>query len=474
MIGSQSIQAIRGLAVLWIACLACLFGPQPAATTPPSSVTISGPHVVAVGDTIELVAQGTPAGGTFTWGLEVPSRQLVTAGHARLVDTRTRSRIDGNRLELTGIAPSLALDDIVIRVRYEQGGTTCEARHRVTCVNGDLVAYRPMNRGGYAPFARTPVAEDDEVSATLGPGIRINGNGDTDPAGEDDLIEVVVRPTPSNTGFVLRRSSADLAVWTSLDATPGTELPFAGNTSAVLSFGGGGTQLSLGVEWAGGGHGTAALEVLSVGSNVVLDRLVFHTFHGVTLALGGEDQVPGNPVDPNHGTYRVAIELYDQGYDVQQFDEDAVGANGLGAVYDEVVTAVQDRGVDELAIYGFSHGGGSTYHLSERLDIDRAGIGTFDIVFTSYVDGVRNNSDIDTAMELRYPPTSAYHANHHQNGTFADFFLDGGPVPGSNPPPAGLDVETTGWGMGATHFTVDDLIQVRDFIEQNFLPRVTR
>ena len=30
--------------------------------------------------------------------------------------------------------------------------------------------------------------------------------------------------------------------------------------------------------------------------------------------------------------------------------------------------------------------------------------------------------------------------------------LDGGPVPDSNPPPTGLDVETTPWGAGATHF----------------------
>jgi len=447
----------------------------PWARGPASSVSISGPSVVAVDDTIELVAQGSPAGGTYLWELERPSRVPVTRGHARLMDARARVRTNGNRLVLTGISPSAALDDVRIRVRYELAGSSCETTHTVTCVTGSLTAYRPMNRGAYFPFTRTPVADGDEESATLGPGIRINGNGDTDPAGEDDLIEVVVRATPANTGFVLRRSSPDLAVWTSPAATPGTELAFSGDTSAVLPFGAGATQLSLGVEWAGTGHGTAGLELLSVGSSATADRLVFHTFQSITLALGGEDQVPMEPVDPNHGTFVVAIALYELGYDVQMFDEDNVGPDGLGSVYDEIVTAVRDRGVDEVAIYGYSHGGGSTYDLSERLDIDRAGIGTFNIAFTSYVDGVGNNSDTDTSMELRFPPTSAFHANHYQVGTLTgDFFIDGGPVPGSNPPPSGLNVETTAWGAGATHFLVDDYVEVRDYIEQNFLPRVTR
>jgi len=468
---SLGVRVPTGLAFLAASLLAAFSS----ATGPAGAVSISGPTVVAVGDTIELTAQGSPAGGTYLWELVRPSRTPVTSGRARLVDARARFRTRGNRLELTGISPSAVLDDIRIRVRYERDGTSCEATHAVTCVTGDLIAYRPVNRGSYFPFARTRVQEDDEESSTLGAGIRINGNGDTDPAGEDDLIELVVRPTPANTGFVLRRSSPDLAVWTSPNATPGTQLAFTGDTSAVLPFGAGATQLNLGVEWAGSSQGTASLELLSVGSSTAADRLVFHTFQSITLALGGEGQVPTTPLDPNHGTFAVAIELYRQGYDVQMFDEDAVGATGLGAVYDEIVTAIQDRGVDELAIYGYSHGGGSTYHLSERLDIDRLGIGTFDIVFTSYVDGVRNSSDTDTAMELRRPPTSAYHANHYQIGTFAgDFNIDGGPVPNSDPPPTGLDVETTAWGVGATHFTVDDFVEVRDFIEQGFLPRVTR
>jgi hypothetical protein len=76
--------------------------------------------------------------------------------------------------------------------------------------------------------------------------------------------------------------------------------------------------------------------------------------------------------------------------------------------------------------------------------------------------------------ELRHPPSSAFHANQYQRGSSADLFLDGGPVPSSVPPPTGLDVETTAWGAGATHYIVDDYMQVRDFILMNLDLRTTR
>ena len=166
---------------------------------------------------------------------------------------------------------------------------------------------------------------------------------------------------------------------------------------------------------------------------------------------------------------------YTQGYDVHMFDEDNVAADGSGPVYDEVVNAIQNRSVNDVAIYGYSHGGGSTYDLADRLDLNRAGIGVFEITWSSYVDSVSNNSDVDLAQELRRPPSTAYHANHYQHGAFLpDFFLDGGPVPDSNPPPTGLDVETTPWGASSTHFDVDDYPEVRGFMETTLLPRVTR
>ncbi len=142
---------------------------------------------------------------------------------------------------------------------------------------------------------------------------------------------------------------------------------------------------------------------------------------------------------------------------------------------DLVANALQNRGVTELAIFGYSHGGGSTYDLCERLSTVGAGLPSHTIEFTSYTDGVENDSDIDTQQELRRPIGSAYHANHYQNGTlFEDFFLDGGPVPNSFPPATGLDVETTPWGATSTHFLVDDYAQVVEFILDNLESRLSR
>jgi hypothetical protein len=336
-----------------------------------------------------------------------------------------------------------------------------------------LTAYRPQNGTGYAPFARTPVPDAVEEHPELGPGIRVNGAGEVDPVAEDDLVEVVVGRALRGTPLVVERSGPELALWTTRDKQPGTALAFTGDVTAPLVFGGA-AELKLWAEWLGPAGALGALVLRAPEPDVVIDRLVFHSFTGLVVALGGEDQVPAAPVDSNHGTYLVATDLYERGWDVLMRDEDQVSANGSGLVYTEVVNAIQHRAVGSLAIFGYSHGAGSTYDLAERLDTFRGSIGTFALDFTSYVDGVENDSDIDLDKELRRPLTSGYHANHWQRGSFADFFLDGGPVPTSNPPPSGLDVETVVWGFGATHFLVDDYDEVRDFMLQNLAPRVNR
>jgi len=338
-----------------------------------------------------------------------------------------------------------------------------------------LTAFRPQNRTGYAPFARTAVPDAKEEDPLLGPGIRRNGAGETDPATEDDLIEVVVQRGIADTDLVLERSGPALAVWTTRTKQAGTELAFTNDRTGPLPIGAGlGAKLTVWVEWTGAVTGLGAIVLKADEGDGRLDRLVFHPFHNLVVALGGESQTPGLPLDPNHGTFVVGTELYEQGYDVLMRDEDEVSSDGSGPVYTEVVNAIQHRSVGELAIYGYSHGGGSTYDLCERLDAFHASIGVFAIPFTSYVDGVQNDSDTDLDMETRKPIATGYHANHYQHGTFADFFLDGGPVTSSNPAPTGLDVETIFWGVGATHFLVDDYIQVESYIYANLVSRMDR
>jgi hypothetical protein len=339
----------------------------------------------------------------------------------------------------------------------------------------NLTAYRPQHGAGYAPFARTAVAESDEDSETLGPGIRINFPGDLDPAGEDDLIEVQLDVDPPGAQLALRRSADALRAWTTRDKQPGTELVFVGDKTAALPLGPAQDEFTFWVEWAAPQAGVADLDVEALPVNVPKDTLVFHTFQSIVVALGGENQVPSDPPAPDLGTFVVAVDLYEQGYDVHMFDEDNVEPDGSGIVFDEVANAVQNRGVDEVAIFGYSHGGGATHGLADLLDVSRPTIGVFEIEFTSYVDAVRNSSDIDVRQELRRPPSSDFHLNQYQHGVFLeDFGLDGGPVPDSNPPPTGLDVETTEWGQDATHFTVDDFVQVRDLIQTSLQAGVPR
>lgn len=342
-------------------------------------------------------------------------------------------------------------------------------------VAANLTAYRPQHRSGYAPFQRTAVAEPDEGDAQRGPGIRLNAAGDIDPAGEDDLIEVQAAVDPPGALLALRRSSAALRVWTTRNRQAGTEIAFAGDKTGVLPIGPGQAQLTLWVEWATAAHGAAELHIESPALHAPKDTLLFHSFQSIVIALGGENQVPTDPPDPNAGTFVAAQALYRAGYDVHMFDEDGVSANGSGVVFNEAATAIRERGVGSVAIFGYSHGGGSTYDLAELLDLSRPALGVFEIEYTSYVDSVSNNSDFDTAQELRRPPSTAFHLNHYQRGVFVeDLGLDGGPVPDSNPPPSGLDVETTPWGVGATHFEVDDFVQVLDPLKATLAAALTQ
>ncbi len=82
--------------------------------------------------------------------------------------------------------------------------------------------------------------------------------------------------------------------------------------------------------------------------------------------------------------------------------------------------------------------------------------------------------------ELRRPPGSLYHMNQYQHGVsnplsnFFDYGLDGGPIAAPDTADWELDVETTGWGANATHWNVDDLIQVRNAIVTRLQQRVSR
>jgi len=345
-----------------------------------------------------------------------------------------------------------------------------------------LTAYRPQSEAYGAPIQRTVVPEDEEL--TPGVGVRVNGdddNGNGNPdaadssvAGENDLIEVVLvaapEKPPAGIEYRLRRSDGGVLAWTA--PTKQIEIFGAGDSITPAFVGG---MLTLWVELPQAGSADLELVAVSLDDQAVIasDEVRLFAFTSVVIALGGESQVPADPpLEPNnHGTFQLALELYRLGYDVHMYDEDVVSAGGAGAAFDEVVSAVRDRGVGSVAIFGYSHGGGSTNDLARRLDDNRGTIGAFSIDFTAYVDGIDNDSDIDIGTETELPPSTAYHANYYENPGCGFFALCGGPIVGAD---FDLDVTTTPWGAGLTHFTVDDAPEVTSGIRDQLLPRVPR
>jgi hypothetical protein len=331
-----------------------------------------------------------------------------------------------------------------------------------------MTAYRPVTGGASgAAFLRRAVPESEEI--VPGAGIRVNGDdddGDAIPdrddaavAGENDLIEVVLNvdpPTPpAGYDYILSRTNAGLRVWSA--STKGTEVLPAG--SAVIAFTS--TTRTVWVENPLGGTADLVFEARpsAGGSPTASDTVRFRPFTSVVIALGGEGQVPADPpLEPtNHGTFQLAITLVQKGYDVHMYDEDVVPANGAGAAFNEVASAVRNRAVSGVAIFGYSHGGGSTNDLSRKLDAERATIGSFTIDLTAYVDGIDNDSDFDIDPETALPPSTGYHANWYEHPGCGFLQLCGAPVPGAN---LNVNVTAQPWGSSLTHFTIDDAPEV--------------
>lgn len=338
---------------------------------------------------------------------------------------------------------------------------------------GDLTAYRPQHALlSYAPFQRHAVSESDEQSFSLGPGIRINAPGDTDPMGEDDLIELDIAVWPPGADVVLRRTDPALRVWLTANKAPGSQLVFTDDRTPRL-LAGQNDSLTVWVEWAAPRHGTADLVLETRCGRTPLDVVRFHTFRSIVIALGGRNQVPADPPSPGHGTFVVAVDLYNRGYDVWMYDEDAVDSLGRGAAYNEVVTGIVNRQVYQVAAFGHSHGGGSVFDLIQRLDDQRAAIqaagGTFSVPFTAYVDAI-TNQEFNPFPEGDLPPSSVYHLNLYQPYGL----LHGVPIGGSMPPPSGLDVTGPPLFLNVDHYTIDDAPSVRSRVKTDLESHVDR
>ena len=295
------------------------------------------------------------------------------------------------------------------------------------------------------PFGKHAVPDDQEESP--GAGIRINGDGN-EGGSENDLIEVMLEAyssaASSNMVYSLRRNSGSIRVWA--DQQMNTALLTSGTETEIDSDS---LPRSVWVENPNGGIADLKFVAKSSrGADILSDKIRLYPFESIAIGLSGESLSGGDPLA--NGMFDVAESLYEAGYDIHYYDEDVVDNNGAGAAYDEVVSAIQNRNVTHVAIYGHSHGGGSTHDLAERLNANRASVGTFTINITAYVDAIDNESDVSMASEIRLPPSTAYHMNYYQTN---DWLLVGGFVPGAN---ENLNANTMPWGQNLDHGTIDN------------------
>jgi pimeloyl-ACP methyl ester carboxylesterase len=175
------------------------------------------------------------------------------------------------------------------------------------------------------------------------------------------------------------------------------------------------------------------------------DTIHFYPFTSVVIAFGGYNAVP---LDAGSGPFQMALNLYERGYDVHAYNERTLTANPSLA-YEEVVRAIQNRGVSQVAIFGHSYGGGGTYILADQLNTNRAQIGTFTIGFTAYIDAIEWNT-WTFPPELRPPPGSTYHVNYFQFTNIPNGGLTAPPVAFN------LNVNTTAWGAALLHAAIDN------------------
>jgi len=456
--------------------------PQPPPEEPPEDddddpceFTIEGPKFITLGESAEYTLS---IGGADAIEWTVQAEQGVVQVDS---PTLTESTLDVTALQTPGIVTLAAVVTV--------DGEMCMDDLQVAVGEIDMVAHRPQTEFlGFQLSFTVPDGDEEDPGA----GIRLNGDDDNvngtpdfddrvsplnqDPR-ENDLLKVSLTlepyPAPAGVKYFLKRSTDVIKVWTEsglvLDNTNDEELKFNGPIDPTV----------LWIEAVEPGVSVLTLEVRDDDTDEVYasDSIRFYTFTSAVIVLSGEGRF-GAPF--LHGTTEIARLLHTQGYDAYLFNEEVVGHDGSGPPYFEVISAVEERAVDKVAIVGYSHGGGSTHDLAERLQIQPPNK-PFTIPFTGYIDAIEQGDsamtkDVRTTPETRLPPGTLFHINLWQPVPWQTPLgpVNGAPVPGS-----AIDINVNaappgGWGLLLDHGTIDNDPQVRAFMIQGVINNVSR
>ena len=346
-------------------------------------------------------------------------------------------------------------------------GMSCEQLEvrQLLTASADLQAYRPVT-----PFidpTAHSVPEAVETDPQRGPGIRFNGDDDnhnnvadflesaTVPTGDNDLVQVDIAAVGDV--FVLSWTGP-LAVWNS--PTKSTSVANGGIVTV------GQTVWVECTSATGEQNPVMSLTANEISSKTqASDQVVFHLFRGEVVVIGGFSEDPADVGAPGLGLFNIGGQLYDLGYDVHLFAHDQVAADGAGAVYDEIVSAVLERRATDIAILGYSWGAGGTHDLSVALaantDLTSAG---YRLRYTASVDGIRHHL---LFAETRLPVGSEFHDNYFQR---KDPLLRGQRIAGA----VNHNVSHKRWGRKLTHTQMDDAPQLQAGIVQTLAGRVSR
>lgn len=262
-------------------------------------------------------------------------------------------------------------------------------------VKVSMIAFRQIT----PHFISTPVPDDQKVDP--GVGIRLNGNDSI-----NNLIKVMLhvypKIPPDGVKYYLSRDNQNIDVW----GSHGWSYPVLLITNQVeISFSG---QTTKEIYIENTSFGQSVLEFYAEKSGVKIssDKIVFHSFNSIVFTIGG---FLATPPDSRQGVWNLADDLYSTyGYDVYKYAWD--GTSEMNSKIDE---AINQNNVTNLAIIGYSYGGGSTYAIAKNTFINNKSI---TIPFTAYIDAVVWGSP--NIPEIYIPCLSKLHLNYYQQNSF--------------------------------------------------------
>jgi len=327
----------------------------------------------------------------------------------------------------------------------------------------EIKAYRPemvQHSVDLRPADQSKLVIPD--AETVNPGVRIRVNKDDDDydspyksdadedsvLGENDLIKVEFS-CPSLAGMAdikvfLKRSDSKLRVW---EAKEKGAAILKSEDEKELTLDAQGSK-TIWVEAIDQGEGE--LEWLIKSGNSVVGtagKLKFVTYKKIIVGLSGETFYSGGANE--NGMFDVCQKLYLEGYNVAYYDVNGINATSGDPAYREAGFQIWQGFVQNVGVFGHSHGGGATHDISKSLNDTRHSLGVFSVNFTGYVDAIQHDSGtFDPFAETRYPPGSICHWNYYQR----HLPLRGDVVAGAF---VNFDVNAATWGVSLTHTSID-------------------